>query len=354
MSQGKRQRRARKWLRDYDRSGRRLAVLPVNELHTDAERFQYKINPSNDGAVGSLAGVTVWSPASEGILDVWECPIHRKIFVVNGHNRLWLAKRLGIQNLPCKFLPAATSSEARTMGAIANIAAGCGSELDAAKFFREERWDKERCRRHGIKLSGSIAREGLAIARLCPELFNRALSGTLPPDRAAIIGAAKLSAPQQIAIATALDKRDSMGRDTPLGQLRELVSLTRLSAVEIGQQITLFGTESFEKCLIFESADVQAEIRARLASDRRLYRAAARGADTLESSQVGAIDRDRAETQADHQRALLDAFNRRKLESGPVADAIAHAAQALAQGMGDRRAILDRAYSAVLSALGTA
>jgi hypothetical protein len=353
MSQGKRQRQARKRLRDYDLSGRRLAVLSVNDLHTDAERFQYKINPSNDGAVGSLAGVAVWSPASEGILDVWECPIRRKIFVVNGHNRLWLAKRLGIRNLPCKFLPAETSSQAREMGAIANIAAGCGSVLDAAKFFRDGHWDKERCRRHGIKLSGPIARDGLAIARLCPELFNWALSGTLAIDRAAILGAAKLSEPQQISIATALDRRDRDGQETTPGQLRELMALHRIAATATVTQTNLFGTIAHDKTLIFETAFLHSEIKARLGSDRRLYRAAARGADTLESAHVGTVDRDLAETHARQQLAFMDAFNRRKLEVGPVSEAIAHAAQSLAQG-GNRRAILDRAYSTVLSALGTA
>jgi hypothetical protein len=70
-----------------------------------------------------------------GIVLVWEEFDH--IYVVNGHNRVTLAKKLGVQKVLCRFIEASTHVEARLVGALANIAEGQGTPIDAAKFFRD-------------------------------------------------------------------------------------------------------------------------------------------------------------------------------------------------------------------------
>ena len=68
-------------------------MLRAEAIEIDPQRFQFKIKASSQGATGSLAGVSSWSQSAEGVLDVWLDPVNLKTYVVNGHNRLGLAKR---------------------------------------------------------------------------------------------------------------------------------------------------------------------------------------------------------------------------------------------------------------------
>lgn len=72
-----------------------------------------------------------------GIIQVWQDPKDKNVYVVNGHNRLELEKKLGIPKRPARFLKAKSAKEARSIGALTNIAEGRGNARDAAKFFRD-------------------------------------------------------------------------------------------------------------------------------------------------------------------------------------------------------------------------
>jgi len=193
-----------------------------------------------------------------------------------------------------------------------------------------------------------LGRDGWAIG--CPELFDRALSGTITEKRAAIIGSAGLTPSQQIALASAIDSREAAGKFCTDDQVRELAALAKVSASETVEQTTLFGFESFERSLIFETAEVQAAIRAQLSGDRRLYRAAVKGADTLESASVATVDRSIGESLADRAKTALERFNAEKLLAGPIAQAVQQAAEQIAAGQPKTRAIA-QAYEAVLDLL---
>lgn len=350
ISQAKRQRKRLKEFREYDLYGRELVVLAVGSICVDSARFQYKIAARQDGSVGSLAGISAWNFAAEGVLEVWLDPQDGLYYVVNGHNRLARAKDLGIQNLPCKLLPASTDREARELGAIANIASGCGTALDAASFFRDGRWDKQRCKRYGIRLSQTVASNGLAISKLCTELFNQALSGRLSEKRAAIIGHAGLSEAQQLALIAAIRDREALGHDVNDDQIRELASLAKIAASHTTEQTSLLGTETLTHSLIFETALVQSEIRSLLASSKRIYRTAVRGSKTLEASGVGRIDTKLGDTLADQAQTALGRFDQQKLLRGPVASAIQIAARAIASGS-EKTAAIHTAYQSVIEAL---
>lgn len=367
ISQAKRQRQRLKDFRDYDLYGRELVILAVGSICVDSKRFQYKIIKAGkssldgitpigqDGSVGSLDGIAAWNFAAEGVLDVWRDPADNRCYVVNGHNRLAKARELGIKNLPCKLLPAATDKDARELGAIANIAAGCGTALDAARFFRDGRWDKQRCKRYGIRLSQSVASNGLAIAKLCQELFDQALSGRLSEKRAAIIGHSGLNESQQLAIVDAIRDREALGHSVNDDQIRELVSLAKIAAdhtmPQDADQFTLFESDHVQQSLIFETAMVQAEIRALLASSKRIYRTAVKGATTLESSGVATVNADLGANLADRAQSALGIFDREKLLAGPISQAIKCAAVAIAEGH-DKAPTVATAYNTVIGLLG--
>ncbi|NEP40019.1 MAG: hypothetical protein F6K35_12555, partial [Okeania sp. SIO2H7] len=155
--------------------------IPTNFLKVEPKRFQFKILGSltKDGNVGSLSGVKTWDTNLAGILLVWEDPKNSSIYVVNGHNRLAKARELGIKTLTCRFIQAGTAKEARSIGAIANIAEGQGTAIDVAKFLRDTNLSSLDLKAKGIGIRNSLARDGLALSKLSPNLFSKLINGNL-------------------------------------------------------------------------------------------------------------------------------------------------------------------------------
>jgi 3-methyladenine DNA glycosylase/8-oxoguanine DNA glycosylase len=95
---------------------------------------------------------------------------------------------------------------------------------------------------------------------------------------------------------------------------------------------------------------VQGEIRARLARDKRVYKAAINGADTLQSSGVAQVN---IELGTEFTRLTMDALTRFDLEktvSGPIAQTIQIAAKAISNGLSKEKAV-DTAYRAIVDQL---
>ena len=78
-----------------------LAELTPDQIKADPKRFQYKIigESTKTGEVGSLSGVQRYDPNLAGIIQVWQDPADGQTYVVNGHNRLALANRLGAEKV---------------------------------------------------------------------------------------------------------------------------------------------------------------------------------------------------------------------------------------------------------------
>jgi hypothetical protein len=165
------------------------AVVPVDEIKVDPERFQFKQGTRADGVQpgGSLEGVDLWNPDAEGTIEVWRDPADGNLYVINGHNRVAKAKELGIPSLKVDELVAADAGEARRMGAISNISSGAGNAFDAAKFIRDTGMDPSKVQGGKPLASGNWA-QGLALARLPEDVFLAAVNGQISPRKAAIIG----------------------------------------------------------------------------------------------------------------------------------------------------------------------
>lgn len=110
-----------------------VQVVAPGQIEVDPKRFQYKIVSNAAGEVGSLRDVRKWDDNLAGVISVWQDPGDGKTYVVNGHNRLGLAKRQGVEGVTVRYLKAANAKEARAIGALQNIAEGQGTEVDAAK-----------------------------------------------------------------------------------------------------------------------------------------------------------------------------------------------------------------------------
>jgi GGDEF domain-containing protein len=128
----------------------RVDNFPVKDIQADPDRFQYKVNGgARSGASGTFGKDAKFSPAmtKDDPLRVWLDPADQKTYIVDGHNRLNLAKRDGVETVPVEFVKAQSADEARAVGAIRNILKENGTPKDTATFVNDSRLTPEQVER---------------------------------------------------------------------------------------------------------------------------------------------------------------------------------------------------------------
>ncbi|WP_333232643.1 hypothetical protein, partial [Microcoleus sp. Pol12B5] len=231
-----------------------IAEVDPSSIGVDPKRFQYKIigELTKTGSVGSLGGVKKWDENLAGIIQVWEDPADKQVYVVNGHNRLDLAKKLGAEQVTIRYLQANSAKEARGIGALTNIAEGRGTALDAAKFFRDSGLNKDDLDAKGIPMKESIANNGLALANLSDSLFNRVSLGSLSESRAIAISKIVAKLPpsdkahnDQEELLKLIEDREKKGKNITNEVVEELALLLQNAPTQQEEQGGLFGLLGF-------------------------------------------------------------------------------------------------------------
>ena len=155
--------------------------VPFDQLHVDPERFQYKQNTNKSGVVregSALEGVKRFRPEFSGAILVWRDPADKKTYVVNGHHRHDLAKKAGQKNMAVLYMTGAKDAkEARKIGALANIAEGRGTAVDAAKLIRDESFTPESFHEEGVSLKGATAKNAFTLSKLADGMFTKLVRG---------------------------------------------------------------------------------------------------------------------------------------------------------------------------------
>ncbi len=309
-----------------------VTELETHHLHVDAQRFQYKIGAGKNGSVGSLAGVKRYDPELAGVVQVWHDPADGKVYVVNGHNRAELAKTHGVKKIAVRFLDAEDAGQARAKGAITNIAEGRGTSIDAAKFFRETGVTKEHLADRGVALRDHVASEGLALSKLHPTLFRRVVDGDISPERGAVIGGSGLEHHEQAALQKLIDKLPR-SREVSNATLKELTDTVRSSASKTVQSFDLFGDNADETSLALHKARLQAHIKSRLGTEKRLFGIVSKSKAAENLERVGnTIDRVASDRVSREAGTTLDVFDKLKHLSGPVSKHLNNAAERLHNG----------------------
>lgn len=246
------------------------ALVTVDDLAVDPDRFQYKqvgIDPKT-GTTAELREVQTYRPEFGGQLLVWRDPKTGTNYVVNGHHRYELAKRSGYKGpMAVYFVDAKNETEARALGALANIAEGRGTAIDAAKFMRDSGLGPEDLKKHGISLKGNIARQASVLRHLTPHLFNELIYERLSEPQALVIGTHLWDEPDlQEQLFSQMQKRGRFSLEELEEVAREMKSLARTE-----KESTLFGDEEVKRSLVWEKAAIKAAIRRRIAEQLRAF-----------------------------------------------------------------------------------
>lgn len=334
-----------------------IKKLNTDLIDADPERFQYKqlLTDNATGEVGSLAGVKKWNPKLAGIMAVWKDPDDGKVYVVNGHNRLAMAKKLGVKDVAVQFLDSKNAAEARAHGALINIAEGRGDAIDAAKFFRgdgnpESRITLKDLEDRGIPLSEAKATEGLALAGLSDPIFHRvAVKRDIPVKKAAIIGGAGLTPEQQASLVKSLDADPGM-TSRELGEKAERTKFFGVHKKDTGPR--LFGDDGGDEEALGDYADkLNAHVGGEFSRRGSLFGTVARekAAATLKAA-GNVIDTEESAKLSADARNNLDAFKSWKYTSTIVPITNEYAAKlAQAKGKGEQARIRQEYTDAVIA-----
>jgi hypothetical protein len=301
-------------------------------IEVDPDRFQYKIGSSATGEVGSLSGVRRWDPNLAGVISVWQDPADGKTYVVNGHNRLALARRLGAENVTVRYLDAPDARTARAIGAKQNIAEGAGTETDAAKFFRDTGIKTmEQVEEQGLPLRSGKAEKGLALAKLPEEMFQDVVQGRLRMRQAALIGASGLDEDKQREVYKVIKKNPKIQDET----LGEYVEQLAFSQRQKQTTLDLFGEDETSVDTGLARADLTKSIKKTLSQEARLLASVSKSQKAVEILQEkggNVINVGQSQEKAGEANTVLRLFDQLKLTTGPISSALDQAAARITAG----------------------
>jgi hypothetical protein len=315
-------------------------MLPTAEVQAAPQVFQYKggVNEAGEQIGNSLEGVERWDPNAENIIQVWrdangEIGQSGAVYVVNGHNRLAAAKRMGIPSMRVEYLDSPTAGEARLQGAISNVSDGKGTVFDAAKLAREYGiTDQAQLKALGKPGASGFWKEGIALGRLPEDVFTAAVNEQIPLRRAVIIGD---SGVDEETMRSAYRYLVQQGPDNVKeGTLREMLAMAGQSpsTSSASQPDLLTGTEwgqSFNEGLLAK-ADLASSVRLMLSKEKKLFGTVGRQSGQIE--RVGQVDAKAAKEISGEASRALAIFDELKYQSGSVGDLLNEGTQRVLAG----------------------
>ena len=342
--------------------------FPIARIQVDPSRFQYKQGYNvEDGAGLSLTGAKLYDPGLAGRLTLYHVIETDTYYVVNGHQRLALAKRHGVTEADVQILESTdySESEARAYGAVINVAEGRGTAMDAAIFMRETGTGPEELSNRGVDLADMVASNASALYNLSEPLFRAVRMMTLAEHTAIVIGRelpddpdgqAKILAsvreirgidPNGVNIANF--HKDMMLADS---KLVELIRLAKGAGVVEQTQVDLFGTHAIKTNLMIEQAEVLSFVRDCLRKDRRLFSTVVGNKGRLEAGRTR-VDAKAATTISDGAAARIDLLDRVAYSRGTETNRIVrYYAEMLLESPKAKNDTLHAAYAAIFQALG--
>ena len=235
-----------------------ITMMRPDDLLTDAKTFQYKEATDTDGVSVKLRDVKKWDADLAGIAYVWERADGRR-FIVDGHQRLALAKRMQAQGqdpvLLVKFWREADGYTPRYMRLAAakkNIAEDSGTAVDAARVLREDPnlFDT-------LSQTGAKVRDAKGLSKLTLPVFNEAVeyinSGRLPENVAAVVSRVGENQEMQRGVLLELVRAQRDGHLTP-DEAGQLVYVVRRSMLDDEAQKLQGVMPGFDVGAVRESA----------------------------------------------------------------------------------------------------
>lgn len=300
-------------------------TVPTESLAVDPKRFQYKFVgiDQKTGVTAELKEARAWNPMLGGVLLVWRDPESGQDYVVNGHHRLDLAMRTKTEVVNVRYIKADNEAGARSSGALANIAEGRGTAIDAAKFLRDADATVDDLARAGVSLKGKIASDAVTLTRLSDKAFEGVSTGTLDETKAIAVAKFLTDHSLQDKLLKRMADREEDGKDWTIKEIETASRKMANAGVLKTQGVDLFGEFESEESTFDQEVEIESFIRRQLAQEVSDFSAVAsqRRADRVASA-GNVLQVDQNELRAKSAEILLNSFDRESGLRGEVADTI--------------------------------
>jgi len=296
-----------------------------NDLLVDAKQFQFKQGGDKFGVSKRLQGVKKWQPESSNSVLVYE-KLNGKKFIVDGHQRLGLAKRIASQNdgqdpkligLVLKESDGITPEEAMIRAAMKNIAEDSGNVIDAAKIMRIA---PERA--VNLPQSSSFVRMIRELTNLNDDAFDMVFNGVIEPNYAAIVGRLVQDKSKHAAILKLLNETDPSNVTEAESIVRQAMNVEFTTATNVD----LFGEQNITESLFKERATILDKALKTLRADKNTFNNLVRNQSRIEQ------EGNQLATNINKQRAINDATALQIIQNlankkGGISDALSEAAK---------------------------
>ena len=299
--------------------------IPARDVTIDAKRFQFKEGGDEYGVTERLQGVTTWDPVKAGTVIFWE-DAQGKVFIADGHQRAGLARRIMDQDpsqdisligYKLRETDDVSAEKARVIAAVANIAQGTGTVVDAAKVLRVEPG-----RISELPPQSALVRQAKDLVNLSEDAFGAIVNDVIPANYGAIVGRLIDDPELQQAAIKVLSKSDPSN----VFQAEAIVRQVRETDMVRETQVSLFGDEDVATSLYSERAKVLDRTVNLLKADKASFENLSKNAERIEA-EGNKLAKDQNQRRADQDGqaiTLLQALANRK---GTLSDDLSAAAR---------------------------
>ena len=233
-------------------------IFKPEEIEFDPVNFQYKTDGDKRGVSNKLAEVKEWDNVAAGTIMVFEFANGKKA-IVDGHQRLGLAKRLSAQGKKIDLLAyvireadGITPEAAMIKGLMVNLMNNTGTASDAAKILRSRYGvDFEEIKKF-LPPRTNLVRNTFGLTQLSDDAWGMVSNNRQLENLGAKVGEIIEDKSLHANIIKILqDKKFST-----VGELEQTLRLTNTLPKTVTKQDTLFGTDFFAETLLIERSQL--------------------------------------------------------------------------------------------------
>ncbi len=235
-----------------------VKVYKPEEIEFDPVNFQYKTDGDQRGVSKKLANVQEWDNVAAGSVLVYEFKNGTKA-IVDGHQRLGLAKRLSAEGKKIELLAhtfkevdGVLPEEAMIKGLMVNLMNNTGTAIDAAKIMRSRfgaDWSKFS---KFLPARSNLVKNTQGLTKLSDDAWGMVINNKNLENLGARVGSIIEDKSLHANIIKILKDK----KFTSLAELEQTLRLTNTLPKTVTKQDTLFGTDFFAETLLVERSQM--------------------------------------------------------------------------------------------------
>lgn len=311
-------------------------MFDPTKIEADPKRFQFREGGDEFGVTGVLASVTQWRRERANQIIVWRDK-SGKDFVVDGHQRLGLAKKLLAEGretdiqIPGVLLreeDGIDAEKAMEIASLKNIAEGTASPIDAAKVIRAAGPEALQ----DLPISRDAVRSAVDLSKLSLDAWRMVVNDVVPAMYAKYVGRYidTNDTDRQTAAMNALAKANVANQDEAAILVRR-VAEAELAKAEAGAQGSMFEDLDTPDSTVMEEVRIVSRAVQIVGRDKNLFSRVMRNAERLEQAGTE-IDRVAAQNVISAADQLKTEIEKLAFRSGAVRDVLTRIARELHDG----------------------